>query len=420
MIDLSLALAVCQDWKDNIAQFKAILRDYYPNGKRDVNVVLTVLTSGVAEKLSQEKFIDEIIAEKYIMILDKEYGVQPDVAIVALKAWTQALGVRWNLSDIEKSSIVNDKGKQRSLQQGVESQIEEQRYLKILLEDFTETGSLRSCCSIIDIYYKYAVNLHDEYSKTLQLECYRKSLEYLEKLKTLLKCSEKEVNYYYYCLALYVEGTLRFINADLLGAIKVYKECASYSIFDGIEREQIERLWIERDLMEKINIEFAVHSNLYFIYDLLGLEFERSIEKPIVDKAVQPLIDLAKDEEIRLKKEIQNNPQRATEPWNPNFQSDDLLTLHDFCVKEIEEYQSWVAYPKLRCMDIEFLDYGSRVFSKLSEAVSGGAGPVIREYNIYLDNNAIVLDDGISIKKKIVTQFSEIRNELYDKIRLLL
>ena len=85
-----------------------------------------------------------------------------------------------------------------------ELQIDDLEPLTIFVDDFAETKSIKSCCRVIDVLYKYATNLDSEYPSNIQTECYEFCLEYLEKLKKLPKHGEKEKAYNY--LALYVEG----------------------------------------------------------------------------------------------------------------------------------------------------------------------------------------------------------------------
>ena len=47
MIELKPALLRCQGWQNNSMQLRSILRDLYPNNKREINVISTVLESGI-------------------------------------------------------------------------------------------------------------------------------------------------------------------------------------------------------------------------------------------------------------------------------------------------------------------------------------------------------------------------------------
>ena len=63
-----------------------------------------------------------------------------------------------------------------------ELQIDDLEPLTIFVDDFAETKSIKSCCRVIDVLYKYATNLDSEYPSNIQTECYEFCLEYLEKL----------------------------------------------------------------------------------------------------------------------------------------------------------------------------------------------------------------------------------------------
>ena len=300
-----------------------------------------------------------------------------------------------------------------------ELQIDDLEPLTIFVDDFAETKSIKSCCRVIDVLYKYATNLDSEYPSNIQTECYEFCLEYLEKLKILPKHGEKEKAYNY--LALYVEGALRFINADLVGAVKVYEECSAFSDFNNIEQE-----WPD----DRVAVKIAIHSNLYFIYDFLDLDFGKSVQKSIVDEALAPDIEWCKKKEQELRTKIRNNPACANSPFDPSKQpllgsqptNQDML---DFYVRKISEQENWTEYPKFRYMNVGFNDWGSFTSCNLAEAVfdnkwgSISLSSADEECELKVEDNSIVVHENCTFTKEVVTNFSEIKKGLATKIRLL-
>lgn len=423
MIDLKIAIAACQDWKNNPSQLRAILRDYYPNNRREVNVVLNVLESGIIDRIRRERIIDDITIEKYLTVLDDEYGIQQEAALEALEAWAKSLNVNWNVSskeydnESERESFITRN--RQSAQPEEKLQIAEVAHLNVFIEDFNTTKSLKSCCSIIDILYKYATNLDEEFPLHTQQLCYERCLFYIEKLKKLPKRGNKEKAYNY--LALYVEGALRFINADFAGAVKVYKECAAFPDFNDIEKD-----WPD----DRIDVKIAVHSNLYFIYDFLGLDFGKSVEKAIVDKALQPNIDFYKQRALELKIKMQKDSTCADEEYNPDRRSalgkgPTNASTCEYYLKCIEESENWTSYPKFRYMHIDFSDYASLTMSDLAEAVYdnkwGGISisRVDEECDLVVENDSIILSEKWMFTKTVTSQLSSNRKHIAERIRLL-
>lgn len=93
MIELKPALLRCQGWQNNSMQLRSVLRDLYPNNKREINVISTVLESGIADRIQREAQINEIIIEKYLVLLDEDYGIQRDAAAEAIESWSRAFGI---------------------------------------------------------------------------------------------------------------------------------------------------------------------------------------------------------------------------------------------------------------------------------------------------------------------------------------
>ena len=74
-------------------QLRSVLRDLYPNNKREINVISTVLESGIADRIQREAQINEITIEKYLVLLDEDYGIQRDAAAEAIESWSRAFGI---------------------------------------------------------------------------------------------------------------------------------------------------------------------------------------------------------------------------------------------------------------------------------------------------------------------------------------
>ena len=201
----------------------------------------------------------------------------------------------------------------------------------------------------------------------------------------------------------------------------MYEECSAFSDFNNIEQE-----WPD----DRVAVKIAIHSNLYFIYDFLDLDFGKSVQKSIVDEALAPDIEWCKKKEQELRTKIRNNPACANSPFDPSKQpllgsqptNQDML---DFYVRKISEQENWTEYPKFRYMNVGFNDWGSFTSCNLAEAVfdnkwgSISLSSADEECELKVEDNSIVVHENCTFTKEVVTNFSEIKKGLATKIRLL-
>jgi hypothetical protein len=90
-VDLEKALAVSDDCMQSRARLKSIMRDLYPEEKREVNILLNVYESGAPSRIAKQGYISK---EEYPIFLKKiinEYAMQEYYAMQALDAWIDVL-----------------------------------------------------------------------------------------------------------------------------------------------------------------------------------------------------------------------------------------------------------------------------------------------------------------------------------------
>jgi hypothetical protein len=90
-VDLKKALSVSEDCLQSRARLKGIMRDLYPEEKREVNILLNVFESGAPSRIARQGAVS---GEEYKIFLKKivgEYAMQEYYAMQALDAWIDVL-----------------------------------------------------------------------------------------------------------------------------------------------------------------------------------------------------------------------------------------------------------------------------------------------------------------------------------------
>ena len=106
IIELRKILEKYPDVLENKNQFKNILKDIYPEITRDVNIVLNVLDAGIASQISATNIMKEQDIRRYLIILEKLYGIAPEYGVEALYSWADAFDTKYEMVEVrlEKSS----------------------------------------------------------------------------------------------------------------------------------------------------------------------------------------------------------------------------------------------------------------------------------------------------------------------------
>ncbi len=97
MIDLKSIINACPNCLSSRAVFKSVLMDKYPDEKRMINILTIIFECGIAQSIKEQKSVDKISVQKYVVRLENEYGISQDFAIAAIGVWADALGVHVDL-----------------------------------------------------------------------------------------------------------------------------------------------------------------------------------------------------------------------------------------------------------------------------------------------------------------------------------
>jgi len=85
---------------DSRSQMKALLLDYLPNERMTRNILMMVLDEGIASEIRSSNGINRFQIVKYVKALTTYYGITEENAKDAIRAWSEALCV-----EIEKSNV---------------------------------------------------------------------------------------------------------------------------------------------------------------------------------------------------------------------------------------------------------------------------------------------------------------------------
>lgn len=69
-----------------------ILRDYFPEYKKEVNLLDILLHANILKSIDQEKVIEMHLLSKYVSLLENNYGIGKTNAIYAVKTWCLCYG----------------------------------------------------------------------------------------------------------------------------------------------------------------------------------------------------------------------------------------------------------------------------------------------------------------------------------------
>ena len=426
MINLKKVFDINSEWESNSIRLKAVLSDLYPNNKRDINLLVNVKECGIADNIKALTRMSNAQLMAFAAVINDEYGIQIEYAIEAIKTWTEAYDV-----EVEKEAItpVDSRmyyGESIDLEDEddedydeYECEIEEQSSLDVYIDDYKQTKSLKSCCCIIDICYQYAIDLEKEYTKATQ-DKYFKICE--KHLQDLIKMRKKgKVEEYYTPLAQYVLGNLYYFKGDLAGAIKCYKEASEWKGFEGCEEE-----WPD----DRIELKQYIHLNMYYIYQVLGIDSGMRAEERVIPKIIEPDLNYCIRYHDELGRKIKMDPSFGLQKFeigNDGVGSSTNQSMYEFYSNQIVKYKNWKQNPTFYSMKITFSDYDSFVILSLGDAVYpnkwGGVSVTMTTEEMEIDTslNRFVLKDQYSFDGEVILfdNISEAKRLYKDKIRLL-
>jgi hypothetical protein len=73
-------------------RIQAVLRDYFPSRKKDVNLLVILLQMNMLEQIKSQPVIDILFASKFVSLLENDYGVSADNAMYAVHTWCLCYG----------------------------------------------------------------------------------------------------------------------------------------------------------------------------------------------------------------------------------------------------------------------------------------------------------------------------------------
>ena len=86
-VDLEKVLKSSPDAMKSRTNLKSVLKDLYPEEKRDINILLDVFESGAPSKIAEKKYIDDHEYNQFIVKIADDYGMQEICAKEALDEW---------------------------------------------------------------------------------------------------------------------------------------------------------------------------------------------------------------------------------------------------------------------------------------------------------------------------------------------
>lgn len=92
------------------AKLSAILRDLYPNERREINIVLDIYECGIADKIKQLKNIDALQVQAFCRQLEVEYALPAQYALRGLALWLEAYNVAIQKNEVsaKDSRVLSD------------------------------------------------------------------------------------------------------------------------------------------------------------------------------------------------------------------------------------------------------------------------------------------------------------------------
>lgn len=73
-------------------RIQSVLKDFFPDKKKDVNLLVLLLQTDILEKIKLQPVIDSLFVSKFVSVLENEYGIGADSAKYAVHTWCLCYG----------------------------------------------------------------------------------------------------------------------------------------------------------------------------------------------------------------------------------------------------------------------------------------------------------------------------------------
>ena len=73
-------------------RIQAVLRDFFPDKKKDVNILVLLLQMNILEKINNQPSIDGFFVSKFVSLLENDYGIGSETAKYAVDTWCLCYG----------------------------------------------------------------------------------------------------------------------------------------------------------------------------------------------------------------------------------------------------------------------------------------------------------------------------------------
>lgn len=84
---------LCPECISNRAKLKGVIADLYPTEKLKINIILAAFDENIAEAISMASQLDDVLANRFIKILNNDYGIGESKARWAVAFWFKYYGV---------------------------------------------------------------------------------------------------------------------------------------------------------------------------------------------------------------------------------------------------------------------------------------------------------------------------------------
>ena len=94
---------------NNRQKLRALLLDYFPDKKKESNILLMVFDEDIFTEIQTINSIDKILMTRYIKILVDNYGINADMAQNGIENWGYAFDIKIKLKLINNIPIEENK-----------------------------------------------------------------------------------------------------------------------------------------------------------------------------------------------------------------------------------------------------------------------------------------------------------------------
>ena len=91
--DVSMIILKHKDAFSNNPSIKGLLWDYFPDKKREINVLMILASYGMLDDMRLEKTLGSVFISKYVTRIVNEYGIEKNFAMEMALVWCYGYGV---------------------------------------------------------------------------------------------------------------------------------------------------------------------------------------------------------------------------------------------------------------------------------------------------------------------------------------